>query len=705
MILYCILSSLINAGASLVLGITVVAKSPRDPRSFSFAWVTVTVAIWSALYFCWQMASDAAAALVFCHWFSAAAIIIPVCYYQFTVRLTAQDREREIVAGYAAAAVFMVLSFTPLIVRGVAPKLMFPFWPEPGALYPAYLGLFFYYLARSGQLLYTEYRRASFLRKNQLRYVLVYTLVGFIGGATNFLLWYDIPVPPVGNILVSFYMIGVGYAVIRFRLMEFDLLLARVAAYAVIIIALACMVPLGIALLNALAIPEVRGRGLVALYSTTVITTALLFWWIPPLRRRVDSLLEQRVLGEKLANRAQLRGLAVEISSIKDEESILRVAVQTVAKALNVRRVAMFVRSEFGTRFARRAAIGYPESAAMATHFENHSPLTRLLQTTRRGVLLDEMEHDPTAAGRDYFRQLRSSQLIELVVPVHADTFFYGFLVMGAREPGTLYTELDLSLLEAVCLQIGLNLRSRQLERQANQAEKLISLGTLAAGLAHELRNPLVSIRTFSALLKEHGGEPEFQQEFSAIMQRDVGRIASIVENVAAFAENNTVPFTAVGIEEVIIGAAEIVRPELTRTGVQLRGFERRDLPPVHGNYSQLLQVFLNLMQNALQALEGRPEGRITLWVEVRSNDMHKPMLYLTMSDNGPGIDPALVPHIFEPFTTTKSIGDHPGKRGMGLGLAIVKRIINSHHGEIDVTSDVGRGTTFHVHLPCHQKP
>ena len=650
-----------------------------------------------------QMARDAATALAFCHWFSAAAVVIPVCYYQFATRLTARDREREIVVGYAAAAVFMVLSFTPLIVRGVAPKLMFPFWPEPGPLYPAYLALFFYYLARIGLLLLAEYRRASFLRKNQLRYVLVYTLVGFIGGATNFLLWYDVPVPPVGNVLVALYMIGVGYAVIRFRLMEFDLLVARAAAYGAIIVAMAALAPLLLALVRVLGIP--RASDPLVLFTAALVATSMLFWGIPSLRGWVDQLLEQRVLGERLANRAQLRSLATEISSLEDEESILRETVAKVAASLNVRQVAVFVRPEFETNFVRRVAVGYPDAAGALTRVDGQSPLVRLLEVTHRGVLLDEVEHDPLAVGRDYFRQLRRSAAIELVVPIYGDTFFYGFLALGARAPGALYSELDLSLLETLCLQIGLNIRARQLERQANQAEKLISLGTLAAGLAHELRNPLVSIQTFSGLLKERGHEPEFQQEFSAIMQRDVGRIASIVENVSAFAENSPVPFGPVKVEEVVAGVAEIVRPELARLGVQLAGLEGRNLPPVHGNYSQLLQVFLNLVQNALQALENQPGGRITFGIELRSGVVFKPMLYLSVSDNGPGIDPALLPRVFEPFTTTKSIGDRPGKRGLGLGLAIAKRIIVSHHGEIDVTSAVGRGTTFHVYLPCHQNP
>jgi len=293
---------------------------------------------------------------------------------------------------------------------------------------------------------------------------------------------------------------------------------------------------------------------------------------------------------------------------------------------------------------------------------------------------------------------LREQLPVAAVFPIASDDFLSGILLLGIREDGERYTEAELTLLESTGLQIAVTLRARQLERRASQTEKLISLGTLAAGLAHELRNPLVSIQTFSALLKERGTELDFQQEFSAVVQRDVNRIASIVENVAAFAESNKVQMTAVNLSEVLAAAAEIVRPELLRAEVELV-LPAAEAPRVTANYSQLLQVFLNLMQNAVQAMEGRTGSRFVVSFELRP-DGPQPLICVTLVDNGPGIEPAMLAHIFEPFTTTKSMGVRRGKHGMGLGLAIVKRIVQHHHGEINVTSTVGEGTTFRVYLP-----
>lgn len=692
MILYCLLSALLNALASLVLGAVVISHKPRDGRTITFAAVTVMVALWSGFYFGWQYTDDEMLAVEFVRCFTAAAVLIPVLYFHFATRFAGEAHRREIVVGYVLAVPMVLLSFTGWLVQGVGPKLMFPFWPSPGPLYPFYLALFFYYLLRSWWVLYGAYRNASYIRKNQLRYMLAYTIVGFIGGATNFPLWYDLPVLPLGNILVGAYMVGVGYAVIRFRLMAFDLLAARIIAHGIIVAGLALPTPLMVALF----VPLDGGRWLVA-YGASFVATTTLFWLLPLARRQVDAFLEQRMLGRLLPNRKLLRNLATKVSSASDESEMTREVVTAVAEAMAVSEVSLFTRTEFEGDFVRRAWVRHPEGDVLAM-FSGDALLVRALRELERGLIVDEEANARPEPGRSYFQQLRRKQGIELVIPIIGDSYFYGFITLGPRAGAALYNDIDISLLEAVGLQIGLNLRARQLERRASQTEKLISLGTLASGLAHELRNPLVSIQTFAALLKERGTDLDFQQEFSTIVQRDVSRIASIVENVAAFAESNQVQMTAVNLGEVLTAAVEIVRPEADRHAVDIT-LPANDGTCVTGNYSQLLQVFLNLVQNSVQAMEGRALSRLLITSEHRADVQH-PLICVTLTDNGPGIEPAMLPHIFEPFTTTKSTGKREGKHGMGLGLAIVKRIVQHHHGEINVTSTPGKGTTFRVFLP-----
>ena len=696
MILYCILTSAINAAASLALSLLVFWRQPRSQANLAFSWFGLTGALWSTFYFLWQVSGSAEEAEFASRLLTASAIVIPIAYFHFVLRLLERKRVIELRIGYSLAAVFGFLSFGPKLMTGVVPKGVFPFWPVPGPLYPLYLLVFFYFVIATVVMLVRGLRESEGLERNQLRLVLLGTSIGFLGGSTNYFLWYNIPIPPVGNALVAVYVGAVGYAIIRFRLMEVNLLAARWATYTVLIAVLSLVTPGIVAVIERLPLAVQYEINLVPVLFASFIATAFCFATIPAVRRRADSFLEQRVLGDRLSDRALLRGLVTKINSSADEKVMFREVVAALGAALDVADVAVFTRTEFEVSFALRAVSR--EWPMESTVFSEKSILVLTLQQAGRCIILDETVHAAAGESRALFAGLRRRHRVEVAVPIIGDTLFYGFVTLGIRANHALYNEVDVSLLDAIGLQIGLNLRARQLERRASQTEKLISLGTLAAGLAHELRNPLVSIQTFSALIKERGGDADFQQEFGSIVQRDVKRIASIVENVAAFAESNRVQMTAVNLSEVLTAAAEIVRPELQRAEVELV-LPAAESPRVTANYSQLLQVFLNLVQNAVQAMEGRPASRLDVAFE-RQGGTSQPLLCVSLTDNGPGIDPAMLPHIFDPFTTTKATGERRGKHGMGLGLAIVKRIVQNHHGEIQVTSTLGHGTTFRVYLP-----
>jgi two-component system nitrogen regulation sensor histidine kinase GlnL len=663
-----------------------------------FTWVMVAVATWSTMYFCWLMSDDAKTALVYCRLLSAAAIMIPVCYAHFIINLTGASHQREMRARYVIAAILFGLSFTPLIVSHVEANKWFPFWPKAGALYPLYLGFFFYIFVRVTTLLLGEFKRATFLRRNQLLYVIIFTLIGLLGASTNYFLWYNIPIPPVGNIFVSVYMIGVAYAVIRFRLMEFNLLIARSISYIVLILLIALLQTVAVIILNRTSDGAIEAHYLV--FTGALAGTILLIIWGPRLRIKIDNLLEQRFLGEMSSRRAKLRELTHQISTIKDEDGIFKQTVQSVAETLQVDHVGILMRIDYESNFTLKAAISNQLSRLSNLAINDQSPLISVLQKSPNALLLDELEHNQSSKDRQSIALFRRESGIELAVPIYAGNFFYGFLAMGPRKTDIFFSNTDLTLLEALGLQIGLNLRTRQLERQANHSEKLISLGTLAAGLAHEIRNPLVSIRTFSELIGEENNDADFYREFKNIVGRDVTRIAAIVENISAFAENSQVKTGPVDVKEVINGVYDIAKTEFTKAGVLFEKSEL-DIPFVQGNYSQLLQVFLNLFQNAIHALEGSVSPCVKVGYRLALDEEGGQTLIVSVTDNGAGIDEIVRARIFDPFITTKATGDRGVRRGMGLGLAIVKRIIEAHRGAINVTSESGRGTTFYLHLPC----
>lgn len=701
MITYCIITAFLNLLAGVILGLSVLLKDIRRLENHLFAWFTASFAGWSFFYILWLMAHEQSTALLYARLLTGVSIFIPITYFHFVSRLVERDNRREIGAGYLAAVAICLFTPTDLLVRAVVPELGFPFWPKGGAVFWVYIVTFGYYTVRSWTQLFSAYRRENYWRKKQLGYVCVATIAGWAGGLTNFLLWFDIPVPPVGNGLSLVYIVGVSYAMMRFRLADMDAFLIRGAAYLLMVAAVAALYPLLVLGLERMVPEDMPALASAAIYLGAFLATLLLVWLLPHLRQRIEAFMEERSLD---ADRRSLGDHIRRISLIGDLGRLYRETVEVVSKGLDVPDVAIFCRTEHSSRYQLCAGQGFPESFMRQAGLAEDDWVIRYAKATGTVSVMYEAERNLDDAGRRELDALRSQAGVELVAPIKAESVFYGVLVCGARANRRLYSDLAVSLLESTGLQIGLTLRSRQLERQANQTEKLISLGTLAAGLAHELRNPLVSIRTFSELLDEQAGDDEFRREFKGVMERDVSRISSIIDNVAAFAENSQVKFAPVKLAEVISGVRDIARPEFTRSKVALE-VAQADMPPVNANYGQLIQVFLNLFQNAIQAMEGRKDARINVTFQLLTRGDGSHVVLTGIHDNGPGIEESVRARIFDPFVTTKATGEMGSRRGMGLGLAIVKRIVDGHGGSIDVASQQGRGTSFFVQIPCADFP
>ncbi|BET69168.1 hypothetical protein ASA1KI_40860 [Opitutales bacterium ASA1] len=698
MILYCILSAAINTVTSLLLGFAVLLRRRTANPNLSFVCFAFSVAAWSGFYLLWQLSADAAEALTWTRLLSAAAILVPPAYMHFAFRLTGGSAARAIPSAYAVGILFAISAVsTDWIVSRVAPSAPFPFWPRGGVLYGLYVGYFLVVIAMGLHRLFNARRGASHARKSQIHYVLGGTALGFIGGATNFPMWFEIDVPPIGNGLVAVYVIGVWYAIFRFRLLEVNYLVTKTAAYAFAALPFALLYALvffGIYLVTQDVL-----RSITAWLVCAFLLSFLAVIVLPPFRRRMDGVLERTLLKPFFSGRSTLVDLAHEIGGMRDENAIFERTVMRTGQALRTS-CAVYVRGDLETVFRMRAKFLMRPEQTMPNAIDEGSAFVQEARHHGRAFVVDEVALNGPDDRLAMLEEKRAFGSGEVVVPVQATGKFYGLLVLGARDRSRVYTDDELSLLDALCIQVGLQIRARQMERRVNQTEKLISLGTLAAGLAHEMRNPLVSIKTFAALLEENQGDPDFKREFAATMMRDVNRIESIIENVAAFAKDRTVAFSWIRLDEVARSACELVRPSIASSQVEIRlELARESL--VYGNSNQLTQVVVNLLDNAVQSYRDGQSGIVAVRVQKREQPGASPTMELSVADDGPGIPPEVLPVMFEPFATTKATGDRTRKEGMGLGLAIVKHIVNGHNGVIRVDSTPGRGTTFTVAIPC----
>ena len=233
---------------------------------------------------------------------------------------------------------------------------------------------------------------------------------------------------------------------------------------------------------------------------------------------------------------------------------------------------------------------------------------------------------------------------------------------------------------------------ARRLEENMRRLSRLASVGTLSAGTAHEIKNALVAVKTFTDLLLEKHSDTDLVK----IVRREMGRIDSLVSQVLKFAGPPRSVFTSVRLHEILDHSLQTVKAQLEGRRIAVDRKYVAPLDLIKGDDYQLQQAFVNLFLNAIEAMDSG--GKLAIMtnmdpMRLQSGKTTCPHVRVTIADTGTGISREHLKHLFEPFFTTK-------KNGTGLGLPITQRIIQEHAGVINVESRAGGGSTFHVLIP-----
>ena len=254
-----------------------------------------------------------------------------------------------------------------------------------------------------------------------------------------------------------------------------------------------------------------------------------------------------------------------------------------------------------------------------------------------------------------------------------------GLLASAQRRLTARYREAAESLRKS-------NVELTRSYEELGKADRLAALGQIAAGLAHELRNPLGAIKGSLEILRSRAREGSPEAEFSALAETELTRLDSLLTDFLSYARPHEPRLTASPLDDLVDHVVALLRPTAERASVQLEAEHPRGGPLVRIDREQIGQVVFNMVLNAIQASAPGTAVRIRE-LEIEGE------LVLEIRDQGPGIVAEHAGHIFEPFFTTK-------KRGTGLGLPIAQRIVTAHGGRIELDSAEGGGTVFRVILP-----
>ncbi len=241
----------------------------------------------------------------------------------------------------------------------------------------------------------------------------------------------------------------------------------------------------------------------------------------------------------------------------------------------------------------------------------------------------------------------------------------------------------------------------RELEEAVRHADRLSTLGTLAAGLAHEIKNPLGGIKGAAQLLERELSEESEMRDYTRVVLKEVQRVNRIVDELLELASPRKLKLDQVNLHKILGDIIILQRRTIEGKPVAIQQQFDPSIPPILADEGLMTQLFLNLIKNAVEAVGESGTIRVTskVWSDysmTHKGERRSRMVAVEVSDDGPGIKKDQLEHLFTPFFTTKA-------KGTGLGLAICQKIVSEHRGLIKVDSDPGRGTTFTVMLPLIQ--
>jgi signal transduction histidine kinase len=683
---------------SFLAGLFVLLRGEvRRPTRRTWFSLCLFVGLWHAGHLLMEMAQTEAMARRAVYPIYVGAILIPPCYMHFILSLLAEERRnaRLLAACYFLAAVEMFFLFGGWLIEGVKRYPRIGFYEVPADVYWLY---FANYLIVPGlamvKLVAAFFRTDVITKKNQLKYVIYSSLIGFVSGTSSFLPFMGDGISPAAAPVVYFYTVPITYAVARYRLMDISVAIKKSLIYTLLLLGL--LVPCYLLVIWTQKVTF--GTISYGFSVTTLILFFIVGFLFPKFRFRTEDALERVLFRKRYDYRDTLSRSSRDMVSMVDLDALSNNLVLTVGRALGVQIGSLFLVDDLNGTYGLKASMGVDSASLAHEILAQDDPLVRRL--ARRGEPL--VKGEIQMAGREAeaagvvgrMDRLRA----EISLPIISKGKLIGILNLGHKERREMYSEEDLGLLSTLANQAAIAIENARLYENLKKsqsiirrADRLSSLGQLTAGLAHEIRNPLVAIRTLTQLLPERYQDTEFRESFRTLALKEVERICGLLNSLLSFARPSQPNIREEEINDIVQTIVSILETEAKEKNVKIDLRLAPGLPNIFVDKEQIKQVCMNIILNAIQAIEGA--GRVEISTHLFVENSRGRHVQIRVRDTGVGIPKKDLESIFNPFFTTK-------REGSGLGLSISHQIVQEHGGHILVESQEKEGTTFFVNLP-----
>jgi signal transduction histidine kinase len=526
----------------------------------------------------------------------------------------------------------------------------------------------------------------------RLRYIALVGGFGALFTLVEYLPYAGLDIPPVGTILILVFLYALSRSITHYRLIDLYELAGRLG----VLTALAFVLAFILWLMRLVAGDQ--------LFLHVVVSAFVVLILFDPVRTKVQEWISQVFFHERFELEQTILALRRSLAHILEIDELGEVLIDGLNASPRFTQGALYLLGPDARVFTLKNHFG-PKSAERVEMAPARPLLDRLSRTgaavlenaerelEERRLLGDDREAETAHDIAVTMRALQAS----LCLGLRGESGdLYGFLALRDDRLRDAFSREEVQLLAGLATQVAVTVENSQLYLQMKEKDRLAALGEMAAGLAHEIRNPLGSIKASAQYLSETAEQREDRGEFLDIIVDEVDRLNRVVSSFLDYARPAHTDPEPIYVNSAVQLTLQFLRPECDSAEVELHVAMDPDLPKVRIDIEHLRQVLINLVQNAVQAMTSGGD----IYVETRTQDRFRigggarRWVQISVRDTGPGIAPGLLANLFVPFVTTK-------QQGTGLGLAISHRIVSETGGRIDVRSRQGVGTTFVVLLPA----
>ena len=706
---YLILSSLLTFLTAFFYATAIYAAKTNELHSKYYVNLLVSIAIWSFGYFLWRISSSEIQADYFCRLLTGASIFMPITAYHFSIILSGKKSNRALKYGYLGALILCLMLPTGLIMQGVKPKFGHRYWPEAGPLTWLYLTYFFGYLFLSAKLFVRGWREHLGNRATKNLFILFIWITGCIGGATNFPLWFNIPVQPYGNVFLCFSLVLLTLGLysdftVRIQLYKnlFQLILCATASFVYLLV-----ITHHFSTLNTPLSPEsiwIHGIG-------AFLVIVLLSWIVSAIKLQVERVLEAVFLNEPTIGLTQLKDLPTKFTESNDNQSLINLIAKVIKRSLPTRNIAIFTRENEGQPYRILAKNGRFPNLKAVREIAANDPL--IVSLSKRAIPLNINKVTKSIDPAVYLSlvDLRNALNVSVIIPISSNQQLYGLILLGPLKNQQKWDNETTTVLFTLGAQIGIHfrtkeleaiveLRSIELEQRNEQLEKAnIEKQNFLTSFSHEIRNPLNGIINISQLLAEEKDLTDTQAELINYLISCKQHLEQLIIPTLDYSSLEAgiyhcteEPFD---VNTIIKSLIAMHSHQAESKGLQLSC----DLTEVSNNWigavTPLRQILINLISNAIKYTDS---GSVNLELSYQQNEKNITATF-SIKDTGPGIPIIQQDLIFHP--STRLAVNENSQPGSGMGLPISRRIAQTLNGTLNLKeSETKSGSVFELTLP-----